>query len=231
MEWPVPHRAFQTLVAGRMARHRHGHGYAAIVMSGGYLEAGDRGRFDARPGHVLLHGPWESHMDAVSSAGAKVMNLPLVSQPGFAVGRLADVDAVVRIAHRDLVEAALTLAAELEPMSAALNDWPDQLAQALRADAGMSLGAWARRRGLAPETVSRGFRQAFGTSPKRYRAEQRALRAAGILAGGGAPLAPLAVDMGFSDQAHMTRAVRALTGQTPRQLSVNSVQSDPEADR
>jgi hypothetical protein len=38
-----------------MPRHRHLQRYAAIVLSGGYVEAGDAGRMRVRAGDVLVH--------------------------------------------------------------------------------------------------------------------------------------------------------------------------------
>ena len=215
----MQHTAFQTCTAGgRMARHRHREAYAALVLSGGYVEAGDRGRFHARPGQVLIHGPWESHMDAFSGLGARVLNLPLTAPVGFGAGAVADPDAVVRAAERDLVEAEILLRETMRPLDVALDDWPDLLAGALRRDPDTALELWARTVGLAPATVSRGFRQAFGTSPRRSRADQRALKAAEALVTRADSLAALAADLGFVDQAHMTRAVAALTGHAPGRL-------------
>jgi AraC-like DNA-binding protein len=221
----VRHPAFQTLTAGRMERHRHVHGYAALVLAGGYVEAGDRGRFDARAGQVLIHGAWESHMDAFRGAGAVVLNLPFAGGTTFGAGRVDDPDALARTAERDLVAAALLLDETLEPFEAAMDDWPDRLAAALRRDPGLALEGWAAGEGLKPETVSRGFRQAFGTTPKRYRAEQRGLAAVRALERRDDPPAALAAELGFADQAHMSRAVTALTGLTPGRLRIKSVQS------
>lgn len=218
--------AFQTLTAGgRIARHRHATGYAALVLSGGYVEAGDRGRFHASPGQVLIHGAWESHMDAVSVAGATVLNLPFAGEVAFGTGEVADPDVLARIAERDVAEAAGLLGESLRAAGAAADDWPDRLAARLRTDPATVLEMWAEAEGLAPETVSRGFRQAFGTTPKRYRAEQRALAAARALARRADPPAGLAAELGFADQAHMSRAVSALTGLSPGRLRVKSVQS------
>lgn len=164
-------------------------------------------------------------MDAVSASGAVVLNLPFADPVAFGVGRIADPDAVARIAGRDMAEA---LSLFRDALTAALDggdDWPDQLSAALRQDPNLRLEVWAAKAGLAPETVSRGFRQVFGTTPRRYRAEQRALRAAHALQRSGDPPAALAAELGFADQAHMSRAVAALTGLPPGRLRVKSVQS------
>lgn len=223
----MQHSAFQTLSAGgRMDRHRHTEAYAAVVLAGGYVEAGDRGRFHARPGQVLIHGAWESHMDAFSGAGGRVLNLPLTAEVAFGVGA-ADPDALARAAERNLAEAEVLLRETMRPLDAALDDWPDLLAEALRGDPALTLEVWAEAAGLAPATVSRGFRQAFGTSPRRYRAEQRALKAAGALVTRADSLAALAVELGFVDQAHMTRAVSALTGLAPGRLRSSQYNPGP----
>jgi AraC-like DNA-binding protein len=64
-------------------------------------------------------------------------------------------------------------------------------------------------------TVSRGFHKVFGISPSAYRAHQRARRAAHLTASSQMRLDDLAQGSGFADQAHMTHAVRSLTGLTP----------------
>jgi AraC-like DNA-binding protein len=66
--------------------------------------------------------------------------------------------------------------------------------------------------GLAPETISRGFGRVFGTTAASFRAEARARRAFEQIVRTNAPLVDIAANSGFADQAHMTRAVRALTG-------------------
>lgn len=224
--WGVRPSPFQTLSAGgRLERHRHADPYAALVLSGGYVEAGDQGRIHARPGQVLIHGRWESHMDAVSGSGARVLNLPLAFAASFALGEVDDADLVARAAESDPVEAARLLAVGVRPLKVMLWDWPDRLADALRRDPALVLETWAETHALAPETVSRGFHQAFGTPPRRYRAEQRALRAVHELTTRPDPPASIAIDLGFADQAHMSRAVRALTGLSPGRLRVKSVQS------
>jgi len=58
------------------------------------------------------------------------------------------------------------------------------------------------------------FQQAVGLAPKRYCRVLRFQRAiAGVAAG--EPLGAVAIDAGYSDQAHLTREVRAFSGLTP----------------
>lgn len=209
-----------------MPRHRHIDGYAAVVLAGGYVEAGDRGRIRVQPGHVVVHGAYEAHQDHFASVGALVLNIPLDGQLAAITGLVADADAIARLAERDIQSAAALLKETVRPIDAQLTDWPDRLAAALASQRDFSIEHWANEMGLAPQSISRGFRQAYGVSPKRYRLEQRALRAIRNLRTWSGTLAGLAAELGFSDQAHLTRAVVALTGSPPNRLKVKSVQEE-----
>lgn len=204
----------QRLEAGDWPRHRHWTPYAAIVLSGGYLEAGGDGRFRVEAGDVVVHPAFDAHQNQLSGP-AWVLNLPLDPltelPPLF---RVADPDALEHAWRSDLREAA----GLLHPVGLGVplaEDWPDLLAIALRDEPTLVLGDWARAHGLAPATVSRGFMAVFGVSPSRYRAEQRTRLAWRRLMTGTAPMAELALDCGYADQAHMSRAIRASTGHSP----------------
>lgn len=200
-------------------RHHHLAPYAAIVLRGCYVEAGDRGRFLAEPGAVLLHDGFEAHQDAFGRRGAEILNLPLDRPPTASFGRIDDPDAILRAARHDRREAIALLADALRAEDRGLDDWPDRLAAALRGNGVASLGAWARAHGLTPSSVSRGFRLCYGVSPQRYRLEQRARRAAAAARRPDPrPLAAIALDAGFADQAHMSRTLRRLYGRTPTAL-------------
>ncbi|MDR7297557.1 AraC-like DNA-binding protein [Pelomonas aquatica] len=209
------HRAFE-----RMPRHRHGEGYVALVLAGGYVEAGDRGRLRVEAGQAVVHGSYESHGNAFSGAGARVLNLPVFGAPaGEPLGHVDDADAIARLAERDVGQAAELLRQTFRPSAVRLNDWPDLLAAALAADTNLALAEWAAAMGIAPQSLSRGFRQAYGVSPKRYRLELRALQALRRLPAWQGSMAMLAAETGFADQAHLTRAIVALTGRTPKRLT------------
>jgi AraC-like DNA-binding protein len=207
-----------------MPRHRHAEPYMAIVVEGGYLEAGDSGRIEAQAGDVLLHGAYEAHRDAFLPRGATVLNLPIAQDISSGFGRIADVDALVRLAERDAREASIQACEQLERRAASTGDWPDLLAAALHADPDLGISGWADRMGLAAASVSRGFARAYGVSPKRFRLESRTHRAVRLLPSWRGSLAALAAELGFADEAHMSRAVAAMTGHSPARFRAKSVQ-------
>jgi AraC-like DNA-binding protein len=201
----------------RFPRHHHLTPYAAVLVDGECEEAGDHGRFSARPGDVLAHRSFDGHADRIGAKGAVFINIPLRSDLPAAFGRIADLDAFVRACERDLAEGEWILRQQFTPNGQAA-DWPDLLARDLAGNSRESVGNWAVNHGLAPESVSRGFRLAYGTSPKRFRLEQMARRAAQELRCRDVSLADVAIRAGFADQPHMTRTLSALFGATPRTL-------------
>lgn len=199
-----------------LPRHCHRESFAAVVLSGTYIEAGDRGRVRVGPGDVVLHGPYESHWDCFAVDGAEVLVLPYVDASMHGgIARVEDPDTVARMAERDLSRAARHVAAHLRPAAAVDEDWPDRLARQLRADPGLVIHAWAEEVGLSPESVSRGFRRVYGLAPVTFRARMRALRALALL-DSPRPLVDIAAACGFADQAHLSRSIRQLTGYSPK---------------
>ena len=201
----------------RLTRHCHDSAFATVVLEGGYLEAGDEGRRTVGPGDVLVHHAYESHLDSFSKRGAQVLILPIASRfaaPLF--GRVTDPDALVHIARHSPRDAWFALTADMQACEQQHMDWPDLLAEQLRHDPGLSLQQWAESYGLRPETVSRGFQLAYGSSPKAFRAAVRARAAFKCIRESRQPLVDIAATLGYADQAHMSRAVKALTGHMPR---------------
>lgn len=72
--------------------------------------------------------------------------------------------------------------------------------------------------GVSPYRLSRAFPQELGVSLTRYRNRVRVGRALDRLEAGERSLAALAAELGFADQAHLTRTVRDHTGETPAAL-------------
>lgn len=214
-----------------LPRHRHAEGYIALVLGGSYEEAGDEGRFVAHPATAVVHDPWTSHMDRFGCRGAHILNLPTISGLLAGTGIIDDPDAAVRLAERDPRAAAEFVRETIRFVAPTRNDWPDMLATKLRNDPDIKLSAWARRMGLCPASVSRGFSKAYGVTPKRYRLEARTRRALLALDSWMGKISDLAADQGFADQAHLTRSIAALTGCPPVLLRAKSVQAGHRAAR
>ena len=109
---------------------------------GGYVEAGDRGRFRAEAGDVLFHDRFEAHQDQFHPGGADIFNLPMAAGPARAAGRLADPDLLVRIAERDPAAAAAMLLEWVEPGGPRCRTGRSTRRDLARP--GASLGDWAR---------------------------------------------------------------------------------------
>jgi hypothetical protein len=69
-------------------------------------------------------------------------------------------------------------------------------------------------RASSPRSVQRHFQRSMGMTAKRFEQIQRARQAVELLQRGRA-VAAVAHELGFSDQAHLTRALKALMGRTP----------------
>jgi len=202
-----------------LPRHKHAEAFAALVLSGHYAEAGDTGRHRVEPGDVLIHGPFESHIDRFDGEGAEVLVIALPGAwRGPLLGRIRDPDAVARTAERDGTIAAQLIATGIVPKPHAASDWPDLLAQELRRNPGTAMRTWAHRMGLHPGSISRGFRQVFGLTPAAFRLIARTHQAIAAIRLSRSPLCEVADACGFADQAHMSRAVGKLAGISPAQL-------------
>jgi AraC-like DNA-binding protein len=208
-------RRIQTILGSSLKRHCHITPYAALVLSGGYEEAGDNGFFQVSAGDVLLHGPFEAHLNRFSAKGVTVLNLPLNSGCCPGIGRADDPDAFVRLAEKNVRDASHLLLSLLKMRTGPIPDWPAELAMELTQCSWLRLSEWGEKKGLAPWAVTRGFVRVFGISPEAFRARSRARRAFRAIRGTDRPLALIAAELGFSDQAHMTRSVKQLTGTVP----------------
>jgi|SRR5580658_1257419 AraC-like DNA-binding protein len=205
-----------------LPRHRHLHAYATVVLAGVFEEWGYAGRIRATAGDLLIHPALDCHGNHRVSADVKLIRLNWFDKTGLGgFYRLDQIDVLARVAEKSADEAASLLRQILgEPVSASPgqgNDWPDLLAEALAKNSSTGIGAWAEANGLAHETVSRGFSSAFGIPPAIFRAELRARSAWLRITRGSDCLSEIALDTGFSDQAHMTRWIHRITGAPPAQ--------------
>ena len=77
-----------------------------------------------------------------------------------------------------------------------------------------------REPALSPRTVQRHFLQATGLTYKHYQQLTRAQGATDLLKSG-MPAIEVAYELGYSDQFHLSRSLKTLTGQTPSQIKLS----------
>jgi len=82
-------------------------------------------------------------------------------------------------------------------------------------DGNIRLSDMARECGLSVSHFTRAFRKSFDMSPYRWLLERRIDRAKALLATGDIPIADIAIQSGFSDQAAFTRAFARIVGDSP----------------
>lgn len=92
-----------------------------------------------------------------------------------------------------------------------------RLESCFRAAGGRSLtvAEMADAIGLSESWFSHLFKNATGTTPLQWQLRQRVDLAQGLLCGSGLSVAEIADRLGFTDQAHLTRVFRQVTGATP----------------
>lgn len=144
-------------------------------------------------------------------------------------------------------EAAVESGADDQARFAAIESWllehrrppsdDQRLAMRLCAEATgdsavMRVESWAATHGLTVRALQRLFRDHVGAPPKfvirRARLQEAALRIErGTLTGSPAALAELAADLGYADQAHLTRDFKAVTGKTPGNFAKSLASPQP----
>jgi AraC-like DNA-binding protein len=207
----------------QLAPHRHSLAYAALVLDGAYEELGPDGVWRLEAGDLVVHPPFHFHLNAFQRGGARVLNftLPHTNVHGLGAGaykvmHLGDPARLARNAGAEALMEAMSNAREAAP--ALQRDWIDAMADALRADPRVHVGALARAFGVTPEHAIRAFARRFGMTPGAFRAEQRLRLALSALSDRIRSLAEIAASCGYADQAHFSRAVSAATGTSPARL-------------
>ncbi|MFI2754594.1 helix-turn-helix domain-containing protein [Cellulomonas sp. P22] len=83
---------------------------------------------------------------------------------------------------------------------------------------GVSVAEMAQAAGCSPSTLDRRMRKVFSLSPQQFVLRARIDHATTLLTTGDLPIARVAQDSGFCDQAAFTRTFGRLTGETPAQF-------------
>lgn len=206
--------------AARGTLHRHSAPYLALVLEGGYEECSVDGVWRCEPGDLVVHPALHLHVNRFSRRRSRVLNIVLAAGPrtgSFAYGvlRPRDPDSLRRVHEMgdDGIAEMLAGAMRSEPVApcSALS----KMATRLTSDPRSRVGDPANHPAMTREHASRTFRRYFGFPPSVFRSEQRFRRALLLLADMTVPLATVALDAGYADQAHLTRDFKARTGASP----------------
>jgi AraC-like DNA-binding protein len=142
----------------------------------------------------------------------------------LAAARRADdehelVERAIGLAARALERVAPRRVASGRPATArARRALADGVRELLAEDPDRALPELARELHVSPHHLSRVFRASAGHTIARHRMRLRARSALERLSGGERDIGRLAADLGFADQSHLCRVVRAETGRTPSAL-------------
>ena len=230
--------------ASSLPRHRHDAAFFSLTLAGGYVERHPGRDVEYEAASVAFHPPGEEHAVAIGARDVRCLNVGLpasaVREAHEAGGLPAFVRAVggplvwlARRIHDETrswspsspasVEAlvlemlATVSAAKLPPSDRLPPRWLDEAEEILRHEfrTTLTVRGLARRVGVHPIHLSRSWRRyrrcSVGDAVRRLRLDEARRRL-----GSHDALADIALDLGFADQAHFTRAFRRATGLTPR---------------
>ncbi len=190
-----------------------------LVIDGQLLLSSYRGREQLGRGALVIRPTFDCRALSAGPGGAVWLQLPW--HPDWSLGAthaVADVDDLLLRAGHDPADAlakAERVVARTPPLPPLRIHWADDLKDAILSDPHLSISQWARRHHVSREGAARAFRTAYAVSPARFRLELRARRAWARIVSGDDRLSLIALETGFADQSHMTRAVGWLTGKSP----------------
>jgi AraC family transcriptional regulator len=224
-----------------MPPHAHGTVGLSVVLAGRVWERVGREDETAGPLSVVVKPAGAVHEDRFGPEGARMLGFTF--EPGFFDGfdrgaparwrwRHGDADArralrlcrAARAPGPDVAQAlddalALLLAPSDDARSASGTPprWLRAVRECLHDEVAGTppVAALADAAGVHRVTLAQAFRRHFGCSVTVYLRRLRVRTAAAALATSDAPLAAVALDAGFADQPHLTRAFRAAMGTTP----------------
>ena len=225
MKWDF-HRRTVCFGPERMAfnkevpRHQHLHAYATVVLAGGFEQFSYAGRLNLEVGDVLINPTLDCHSNRMRSrGGVTLIRLPWRHDATFGgVYRNLFIDTIERLACRDPAQATGLLEEQLVGKVHAFfppHDLSDKLAIDLGENPRLRIARWAANHGVTREYAWRCFHRSFGVAPLQFRSEINTRAALLALVRSRVPLSKVAADCGFSDQSHMTRAVKSLIGMPP----------------
>jgi AraC-like DNA-binding protein len=213
-----------------MDHHRHGSSFVTIVLGGAYVEVCDMVPALCRSGSIVVHDAAEEHADRFAS-DTRCLNveLPRDSCAAGSRGSVAQDLAPLQNAVGEVVRSFYADDPELGAAVARLHDalrqsteappehptWLRSVIDGFPWEEAVPLREAAAIAGLHETHFSRAFRRHVGMTANAYRARARIRLASKMLLTTTAPIARIALNAGFSDQSHLTRAFSRSLGLSP----------------
>jgi AraC family transcriptional regulator len=228
-----------------MGLHDHPQPYLTVVLDGEYMERTEGASRTCRAGGVVFRPAGEPHAMRVPPGGARCLRVrfapfwlervaagarvPICSL-GVAPGPAGWLGARMHLelhsggeASRGEIElAALSLITEVlrrtGPADRVAPSWLGRVVERIHAEfrGPLTLAALAGPEAVHPAHLARAFRRSQGVTVAAYVRRLRLEHAMRELRATPRSLAAIAHAAGFADQSHLTRALKAATGVTPR---------------
>jgi len=230
----------------RLPLHAHENAHFCFVVGGAYAERLDGRLVERRESDLMFYPADQPHAEhhhntnrhflieltprlAATAAGAGIpLDSPreLRSTPTRTIARrlhreFSHPDALSSLTAESLLLELLALTGrEANHPRAAGSGWLQRVEDILRRRFAepIGLGEVAAIAGVHPVHVARVFRREYGCSIGEFVRRVRIDAAREELAHGKAPIAEIAIRLGFSDQSHLHRMFKRLTGMTPKQF-------------
>ena len=219
--------------------HVHEQTTVVVPLSGYFVENTFKRSVQGKPGAVIVETPESPHEDLYGPCGGS--NLRLWMSPELqrfveceAHGRSGHVGAheIARSMTENMGDLLLLECAALEILGFVNNgpEWTPRCRPAFlrdivanlraNADIGRDIATIARDADVSPIRLVRTFRRTYGISLARFMRVLQMQRALSLLLDPAISLSAVAIEAGFSDQSHMTRAFAQTYGATPASMRV-----------
>lgn len=235
----------------RQERHGHAPAYFTYVVSGAYSERVSQTVRRVVEGDVLFHPSEEEHEvdflapntrifrmtpTALMLHSVQLVGASLERATGATAALIALAQRLRMLSGKTSAEAALAIDASAcsfvaglrSPRRAGPAPTPRTSIRSVQDYLdehfveGASLADLSILAGCHPITLTRAFRRLTGLSIGAYIRQRKLEFACRLLCSEELPLSVVAASAGFADQAHLTRALRKATGQTPAQIRFKS---------
>ena len=222
--------------------HSHPTPTVALVLSGTVHEVVGGNEVCAGPGSISIKPPEVRHSDVYGRNGALILSVAVQDpchwtaaapspewswHPSLSSGEYIELLASFGTSDRlcDVTFELLARTTRAPVREGIPPRWLRLVREQLAEHPDLSLSVVAADAEVHPVYLARAFRGWYGTSPSAFRLAQRTSAAIDAALWSGRAASEVAQDVGFADQSHMARTIRAVTGHSLSQLRALAAQS------